>query len=243
MEKKEIKKEITYRTLKWGPCVINLTADDKLIKSLLAEAEKSTVSYGDRLAGHLKKEVKLDPTNYTKYFNEMFTVYNHALGLLLGTNEAIPFIVSDLWCNFQKANEFNPPHYHTGSLSFVIYLKVPEILRKECEKHQNNKKGTGPGCISFFIGDSDRRNSVTQNSFFPGEGEIFIFPSWLKHWVYPFKSDCTRVSVSGNVQDSVELKYLSEKGAQLALEDVRRKDEELAKKFDWTDKPVEKENS
>lgn len=27
----------------------------------------------------------------------------------------------------------------------------------------------------------------------------------ILHWVYPFKSDCTRVSVSGNVMDKVDL--------------------------------------
>ena len=40
-------------------------------------------------------------------------------------------------------------------------------------------------------------------SYFPEELDMFIFPAWLKHWVSPFKSDCTRiVRVSGNVHDS-----------------------------------------
>ena len=38
---------------------------------------------------------------------------------------------------------------------------------------------------------------------------MFIFPAGLKHWVFPFKSDCTRVSVSGNVADSIKFKYLN----------------------------------
>ena len=37
---------------------------------------------------------------------------------------------------------------------------------------------------------------------------MFIFPAWLKHWVYPFQSDCERVSVSGNVKDHVKIKHL-----------------------------------
>jgi hypothetical protein len=32
-----------------------------------------------------------------------------------------------------------------------------------------------------------------------------MFPSWLKHWVAPFKSDCLRISVSGNFHDQVPL--------------------------------------
>jgi len=49
------------------------------------------------------------------------------------------------------------------------------------------------------------RNAVTYMSYFPKEGDMFIFPAWLKHWVSPFNSDCVRVSVSGNVHDSAPL--------------------------------------
>ena len=37
---------------------------------------------------------------------------------------------------------------------------------------------------------------------------MFIFPATLKHWVFPFKSDCVRISVSGNVNDSIKWKDL-----------------------------------
>ena len=39
---------------------------------------------------------------------------------------------------------------------------------------------------------------------------MFIFPAWLKHWVAPFKSDCTRISVSGNFHDSAPLNNIVE---------------------------------
>ena len=42
-----------------------------------------------------------------------------------------------LWINYQKANEYNPPHDHTGDLSFVIYFTG---ARRNCEgkmKKQN----------------------------------------------------------------------------------------------------------
>ena len=34
---------------------------------------------------------------------------------------------------------------------------------------------------------------------------MIMFPAWLKHWVYPFKSDCTRISVSGNASTTIKL--------------------------------------
>jgi hypothetical protein len=45
-------------------------------------------------------------------------------------------------------------------------------------------------------------------SYFPEEGDMFIFPAWLKHWVSPFNTDCVRVSVSGNVHDSAPLNQI-----------------------------------
>ena len=219
------KAEISYQRLRWGPCVIALKAEKEFVDKLLNEAKGSQDSYGDRLAGHLKKEVKLNALNYKEYFDKMFTVYDHALQGWNRKEGFSQYVVSDLWCNFQKANEFNPPHDHTGTLSFVIYLKVPEMLRKECEDHQKGKTSAGPGCISFFLADSDRKNSITQNSFLPMTGDCFIFPAWLKHWVYPFRSDCTRISVSGNVVDSISLNLMSDKGIQSALEDVKKKNQ------------------
>ena len=73
------------------------------------------------------------------------------------------------------------------------------------------------------MGDADKKNTITNNSFFPEEGEMFIFPAWLKHWVYPYKSDATRISVSGNIVDSLELKYMSEKGITGAVKDIEEK--------------------
>ena len=35
-----------------------------------------------------------------------------------------------------------------------------------------------------------------------------IFPAWLSHHVYAFESDVERVSVSGNVADSIKIKHL-----------------------------------
>ena len=67
----EEKKEINFQVLRWGPCVIALKAEEEFVAKLLDEANGSQESYGDRLAGHLEKEVKLDALNYKKYFDQM----------------------------------------------------------------------------------------------------------------------------------------------------------------------------
>ena len=110
--------------------------------------------------------------------------------------------MSALWINYQKQHEFNPPHDHDGAISFVIYLQIPDELKKENEAYVG--KSGGPGGIQFFYGDGTR-DAITYMSHFPKERDMFIFPAWLKHWVNPFKSDCTRISVSGNIHDSAKI--------------------------------------
>ena len=55
---------------------------------------------------------------------------------------------------------------------------------------------------------------MTYMSYFPQERDMFIFPAWLKHWVSPFQSDCTRISVSGNIHDSATLNNITKFGPE-----------------------------
>ena len=86
---------------------------------------------------------------------------------------------------------------------------MPEALKEERAAYKG--RSAGPGGITFIYGEGPR-TYITHHSAFPEEGDMFIFPASLKHWVFPFKSDCTRVSVSGNVSDSIKIKSLKKKG-------------------------------
>lgn len=106
------------------------------------------------------------------------------------------------WVNFQQKHEFNPPHTHTGLLSFVIWLKVPYMIDDEkafslrIPHHKNYA-----GCFEFTY--TDTIGSII-NNIIPvdktWEGTLCIFPSKMKHAVYPFyTSDDYRISISGNL--------------------------------------------
>ncbi len=118
------------------------------------------------------------------------------------------YVISALWINNQKQFDFNPPHDHDGALSFVIYLQIPDELKKENDAYVG--KSGGPGGIQFLYGEGTR-DAITYQAQFPEEGDMYIFPAWLKHYVSPFKSDCTRISVSGNIHDSVPFSNLQKK--------------------------------
>ena len=200
--------QIKYGILHWGPCIVKTQVDQATLNLLLSEGEASKEDASPELAGVLKNQFHYrDKDKFNKFMEGTFNLYNNAMKQWKETNEKVPstYFLEKLWINFQGPNEFNPPHSHGGALSFVIFAKIPIELRAE----NQNYKGlsAGPGGITFLYGDTDDR-CITNHSVFPEEGDMYIFPAWVKHWVYPFKSDCTRISISGNVIDRIELSKL-----------------------------------
>ena len=200
--------QVKYGILHWGPCIVKTQVDQATLNLLLSEGEASKEDASPELAGVLKNQFHYrDKTKFYKFMEGSFNLYNAALERWKQGNEKVPssYFLEKLWINFQGPNEFNPPHSHGGALSFVIFLKIPIELRAE----NQNYKGlsAGPGGITFLYGETEDK-CITNHSVFPEVGDMYIFPAWVKHWVYPFASDCTRVSVSGNVLDKIELSKL-----------------------------------
>ena len=191
---------LKFGILHWGPCVVKTKADQATIDLLLSEGEASKEDASPELAGVLNNQFHYrDKNKFSKFMEKTFNLYNHAISQWkIWPKENVPstYYLEKLWVNFQGPNEFNPPHDHSGDLTFVIYLKVPEKLKEENKKFKG--KSSGPGGIAFLYGEGDRL-AVTHQGLFPKEGHMVIFPAWVKHFVYPYKSNCTRVSVSGNI--------------------------------------------
>jgi hypothetical protein len=202
--------QIEVRTYNWGPCLIKLKIQDDFKKILIDEAAKNEKDFSDKLAGQIKKETGYNDKSrdiiipylspYLGIYDKMFEKYQTKK-----FDRKPEYALTALWANFQRQYEFNPPHDHDGKLSFVIYLSIPEPLKLENKAYKG--KSCGPGGIQFMYGDGIRDN-ISYVSHFPEEGDMFIFPAWLKHWVCPYTTDCVRVSVSGNVHDSAPLNQI-----------------------------------
>ncbi len=213
--------QIPISIFNWGPCVVKLKIKEEFKKLLLDEGKKCTEDYTDKLAGILDKEVGYNDKSkqlILPTLSQYIGVYDQAYQKFINKPyEKMPeYVMSALWINYQRPNDFNPPHDHDGKLSFVIYLDIPDELTREHSTYKG--RSCGPGGIQFIYGNGPR-DAITYMSFFPQEGDMFIFPAWLKHWVAPYKSDCTRISVSGNFHDSAPInnihrfapKYLKDK--------------------------------
>jgi len=97
------------------------------------------------------------------------------------------------WINFQRAGEFLPNHMHGGVLSYTIWLRIPEVI--------DDTKDPFSGQLEFTYTDMlGRTQGATMGVNKYSVGQTMLFPSLLRHCVYPFSnSDEIRISVSGNV--------------------------------------------
>ena len=183
----------------WGPLLFKTKINDdgvnKILSLCIKEKDKD---HRKKLAGHIKEEYTIDAQQLNNililYLNEYPKYFKNWYGEEIKSMET-----TTSWVNFMKQGEFNPPHTHLDcDFSCVIYLDIPNELIKENKEYIGSltEKG-GPGAISFRE-STDKKYSISKRDFFPEKGDFFIFPATLEHFVYPFKSDCERISVSAN---------------------------------------------
>ena len=192
---------------------------NKIGDEVLSDDKKSTqFDWSDHLVGKVHKEVQIpmiDPNdaNYCKsilkenclmYLKELISkgrayidnmiLHHPTKGNLHPTESNIN--ISQSWIVSQYKGEYNPWHQHSGHLSSVIYLKVPKGMDEFFEKEGEDHYPVG-GAIQFMQGDKQNFRNDTL-TFGPEVGKMLIFPSWLKHSVYPFDVDGERRSMSFN---------------------------------------------
>ena len=99
-----------------------------------------------------------------------------------------------MWINYQHKHDYNPPHIHSGTLSFVIYCKVPKKIFEE----QAVSNTQDAGKILFQWGEV--AHPLTNASFTvePYEGLLLVFPANMSHSVPSFWTDDERITVAGN---------------------------------------------
>ena len=187
----------------WGPYVMKTSLPKHIINKLKTEGKKAKESYSHKLAGHLDHQY-LYPADVQRWFYDNMTPYirayrdGHCKYHNL-ENLMVELNADDLWVNYMKAGDFNPKHSHGGDYSFVLFLDVPKALEKEAKEFKGS--GTKPGSLLFeFTQQAKPKYATTGHSVMPETGDFYMFPAMLQHWVCPFKSKVTRISVSGNIR-------------------------------------------
>lgn len=123
--------------------------------------------------------------------------------------DEVPWSLESIWVNIMSPGDFQPAHAHTGSLSFVWYLDVPqEIYEKNDEyvRHHDSQASSPYGEIHFDLPSLNNPWNIIKETFRPSTGDLFIFDSRYMHTVYPFTQKVERISISGNIQINDRMK-------------------------------------
>ena len=172
--------------------------------------KNNTGNYKSHLAGIIDRSYGLYDRGdwfWTNTIKPLLTEYSNNfvnLGNTLGTTLYHAYCLNKWWVNYQKENEFNPLHDHTGIYSFVIWMKIPEGVgyTKQNENQLSRMANCHP-ISSFQFSYTDMLGKLQVYDYRlekEDEGTMVLFPASLNHQVYPFYNcDEERISVSGNI--------------------------------------------
>jgi len=184
----------------WGPLLFHTKLDGDVLKKINKLCHKNEhLNCKGGLAGHIQGEYLVDSKKLEKVLKNSFKKFNEIYQHWYNSND--DFYIDNSWVNYMKKGEYNPVHIHdTCDISAVLYLSVPDEIKKENETFVGSD--LGPGSIKFIM-SSYTPNFITQKSFMPETGDMFMFPAHLMHMVAPFKSDVERVSVAFNMKRKI----------------------------------------
>ena len=179
--------------------------------TLINEAREKPEHMKPELAGNISSSIRLDNNSdlMTDFVGEVIPAYMkrhmeeygppYRLMMKKGEN----FNLESLWVNFQKQNEFNPPHDHAGVYSFVIWMQIPtsyEEQRKLPICAESNADNHISNFAFSYTNTLGRVSTFAYNMEKEAEGYMVMFPSCLLHQVFPFyNDDGERISISGNI--------------------------------------------
>mgnify|MGYP003118339935 CR=1 FL=1 len=172
----------------------SIEANQELIGNI--EEEYNLDKYISLIEPYLLKTIMMEP-KLIKIVNERYDCNS--------VNKS--FKLKNLWVNFQKKNEFNPIHNHSGIFSFIIFIKIPFLIEDQLKISPGKKASSNLPGVLQFLGFDQFRPLVFHNFFVDKKWEqsMLIFPASYAHCVYPFyKVNDYRITVSGNIKIDVQ---------------------------------------
>ena len=168
--------------------------DDKATDLLEINALAKEWDHSMHLAGNVKQEVRYPPdflnsNEFKPVLAALQIIVQQYISIppasdTISVNEVGSMSISSMWIVSQYAGDFNPMHVHDGELSGVIYTRIPPDLKEEYKKEDHFP------CVDdihFMCGQAAKFSGHNFQAT-PKVGDIFLFPSWLSHEVYPFRT-------------------------------------------------------
>jgi len=184
----------------FGPKIASLKISKSSIKKINIEVDKiiskknllKKLDYSNKLVGQVKQEFQLPKIFIKKNLEKiLYKAVKDYIFKSLG-KKISKIKIKNFWIVRQFNDEYNPVHFHDGHISGVGYLKIP--------KFSKNKKHTQTdGSIDFINGNKMLLSECIFNHQ-PKVGDMILFPHYLMHTAYPFKTKGERRSFSFNLE-------------------------------------------
>ena len=185
----------------FGPKIAKLNLPKFLVRKINTEVDKilfkkkliKKLDYSKKLVGQVKQEFQLPKTFIKKNLEKVIIkeVKNY-IKKTTGKNTS-KVNIKNFWVVRQFNNEYNPIHFHDGHISGVGYLKIPPF------RSSSKKLVKTDGSIDFISGNKMLLSESIHNHQ-PKTGDVILFPHYLMHTAYPFKSNGERRSFSFNLE-------------------------------------------
>ena len=185
----------------FGPKIAKLKLPQFLIKKINGEVDKiltkkkliKKLDYSKKLVGQVRQEFQLTKAFVKKNLEKVITkeVKNY-IKKTTGKNTS-KVNIKNFWVVRQFNNEYNPIHFHDGHISGVGYLKIPPF------RSSSKNLVKTDGSIDFISGNKMLLSESIHNHQ-PKIGDVILFPHYLMHTAYPFKSNGERRSFSFNLE-------------------------------------------
>tara|TARA_B110000114_G_C14962912_1_gene345111 strand:- start:35 stop:658 length:624 start_codon:yes stop_codon:yes gene_type:complete len=201
-------KRLVYKP--FGPSILKVQIPHEIIDKLneytetrlSKDLDKLNINVGDQLAGNVSQEIMIETEALKLSGFDNFLMNECANWIYSSSKQKIKkFNLVSSWIVRQFQNEYNPLHTHTGHVSGVGYLKVPNNLGETKQTNKPNKNGY----LQLVHGS---KNFMSQSVFNikPKVGDFYFFPHYLMHVVYPFcdtKEERRSVSFNAYIDNEI----------------------------------------
>ncbi len=178
---------------------------------LIEESKKQPEDMKPELAGNISSSIRLDGSSpliedFVKNVIPIYidqTIKSYGGPWRATMKEGQGWNLESLWVNFQKKHEFNPSHDHSGVYSFVIWMQIPTSYAEQKKLPVCAESNADNHISNFAFSYTNTLGKVSTfayNMEKEAEGYMVMFPSEMKHEVFPFyENDGERISISGNI--------------------------------------------
>ena len=138
-------------------------------KSILNDPSSKSSNYVDN--NILVELSKLNDDNKVIFDN----IVKHIQQYSKDTGYELPFKTINSWFNIQNEGSVLSQHIHENTvIAGAFYIKVPENSSPIVFENPNNM-------MKMLLKKEDTKFSINQKNFYPKEGDLILFPSFLFH--------------------------------------------------------------